>query len=152
MATIGFLLAPLREIPTSRDEKWMATVQSWIDIANRAWFDLWKTLPPEQQKDVPRMPPGTGLSTNAMDSSLKKDPDLIASGKSWADRAWKDWNESGRSAPVPVVDAAAVHEALGLDSRMSLAELTGYSAGFVAVSAAKLKRGGSHAFSNQGEG
>lgn len=59
MATIGFLLAPLREIPTSRDEKWMKTVQSWIDIA---------------------------------------------------DRAWKDWNESGRSAPVPVVDAAAVHE------------------------------------------
>ena len=36
------------------------------------------------------MPPGTGLSTNAMDSSLKKDPDLIASGKAWADRAWKD--------------------------------------------------------------
>jgi len=51
MATIGFLLAPLREIPASRDEKWMATVQSWIDIANRAWFDLWKMLPPEQQKD-----------------------------------------------------------------------------------------------------
>jgi hypothetical protein len=24
-------------------------------------------------KDVPRMPPGAGLSTNAMDSSLKKD-------------------------------------------------------------------------------
>jgi len=98
------------------------------------------------------MPPGTGLSTNAMDSSLKKDPDLIASGKAWADGAWKDWNESGRSAPVPVLDAAVTHEALGLDSRMSLAELTGYSAGFVAVSAAKLKRGGSHAFSNQDEG
>jgi hypothetical protein len=130
----------------------MATVQSWIDIANRAWFDLWKTLPPEQQKDVPRMPPGTGLSTNAMDSSLKKDPDLIASGKAWADGAWKDWNESGRSAPVPVLDAAVTHEALGLDSRMSLAELTGYSAGFVAVSAAKLKRGGSHAFiKNEGD-
>jgi len=39
MATIGFLLAPLREILASRDEKWMATVQSWIDIANRSWFD-----------------------------------------------------------------------------------------------------------------
>jgi hypothetical protein len=73
MATIGFLLAPLRETPASRDEKWMATVQSWIDIASRGWFDLWKTLPPEQQKDVPQMPPGTGLSTNAMDSSLRGD-------------------------------------------------------------------------------
>jgi hypothetical protein len=45
MSSIGFLLAPLREIPTERDEQWKSTVQSWLHIANYAWFGLWQKLP-----------------------------------------------------------------------------------------------------------
>jgi hypothetical protein len=79
MSSIGFLLSPLREIPAQRDEQWMTTVQSWLHIANFAWFRLWEQLPAEQKRGVPRMPPGTSLSSNAADATRNKDPELIAS-------------------------------------------------------------------------
>ena len=152
MASLAFLLSPRRDIPDSHDERWMALVCSWLSVASRRWFELWKELPEDQQRSVPKMPPGAGLSNNAMDASLKKDPQIIESARPWAERAWSDWNVSGRKTPVPVLDAGVAHEALQLDSRISLAELTGYSGGFVAIPAAKLKRGGRHAFlKNEGD-
>ncbi len=144
MATLGFLLAPMREIPTEHDPQWAGAVNGWIEIANWHWFELWKGLPAEEQRGVPRMPPCTGLSAGAIDPKLKKEPRLIESAKPWVERAWKAWHESGRKAPLPVVDSAAAHQALGLDSRICLANLTGYSGGFTTLAAAKLKRGGVH--------
>src|SRR5207245_8633908 len=146
MSAIGFLLAPKRDIPPARDENWMATVQSWLHIANWAWFELWQALPEEQRRGAPGMPPGAGLSSNAMDASRKQDPDLVASARPWAEQSWKAWNDSGRTAPLPVADAAAAHEALALDSRMSLANLVGYRGGYTPVPPGKLKRGGALAF------
>jgi hypothetical protein len=146
MSSIGFLLAPLREIPTERDDYWMSTVQSWLHIADFAWLHLWEQLPKEEQRKVPRMIPGTGLSSNAMDAQRRKDPELIASAEAWTRRAWDEWNGSGRNAPLPVANAAAAHEALKLDSRMSLPELVGYSGGFKPIPPKKLKRGGVCAF------
>jgi len=152
MSSIGFLLAPLRDIPAERDKQWMSTVQSWLHIANWTWFNIWKGLPEQQKRGVPKMPPGTGLSSNAMSATRKKDPEIIGSAQPWAERAWQVWNDSERKAPLPVVDAAAAHEALGLDSRMSLPELVGYSGGFKPVPPKKLKRGGSYAFlKNEGD-
>ena len=146
MSSIGFLLAPLREIPTERDDCWMSTVQSWLHIADMGWLHLWKQLPKEEQSKVPRMIPGTGLSSNAMDAQRTKDPELIASADAWTRREWDEWNRSGRSAALPVANAAAAHEALQLDSRMSLPELVGYSGGFKPIPPKKLQRGGACAF------
>ena len=153
MSSLAFLLAPLREIPATRDDdRWMATVQSWLHIANRTWSDLGEQLPPEERKLVPRMLPGTGLSSNAMDASLKKDPQLIESAKAWVQRAWKQWHDSARKAPLPVLDSATAHETLGLDSGMSLLDLTGYAGGFKEIPPAKLKHGGRYAFlKNEGD-
>jgi hypothetical protein len=146
MSSLAFLLAPLRDIPATHDDPWMATVQSWLDIANRAWSALWEQLPPEERKLVPRMPPGIGLSSNGMVASLRKDPQLIESAKPWVERAWKEWHDSGRKTPIPVLDSAIAHDALGLDSRMSLVDLTGYAGGFKEIPQTKLKRGGRYAF------
>jgi hypothetical protein len=147
MASLGFLLAPLREIPTEHDDQWLSTVQSWLHIANFAWFGLWQQLSEEERRGVPRMPPGTGLSNNAMDATRKKDPELLASAKAWAEHAWQVWNDSGRQAPLlPVADSATAHEALGLDSRMTAAQLIGYAGGFATIAPAKLKRGGRYGF------
>jgi hypothetical protein len=146
MSSLAFLLAPLRDIPATHDERWMATVQSWLSIANRAWHDLWEQLPPEERKLVPRMPPGIGLSPNAMAASLRKDPQLIESAKPWVERAWREWHDSGRKAPVPALDSATAHDALGLDSQMSVPHLTGYAGGFKEIPVTKLNRGGRYAF------
>jgi hypothetical protein len=146
MSTISFLLAPLREIPTEYDDQWMSTVQSWLHIANFAWFGLWQQLTEEQRRGVPKMPPGTGLSSNAMDATRKKDPEIMASAKGWAERVWRAWNDSGRQAPLPVADSATTHEALGLDSHMTITQLIGYAGGFTPIAPAKLKRGGRYGF------
>jgi len=152
MSSIGFLLSPLREIPAEHDNQWMSTVQSWLHIANYSWFGLWKQLSEEQKPGVPRMPPGTGLSSNAVDAARKKDPELLASAQPWAERAWRSWLESDRQTPPPAVDTATAHEVLSLDSRMSLQDLTGYMGGFTAVPAKKLKRGGQYGFlKNEGD-
>jgi hypothetical protein len=152
MSSLAFLLAPLREIPTAFDGQWLSTVQSWLYIANLTWAKLQEQMPPEERKLVPRMPPGTGLSSNMADSDRRHDPELIASAKPWIESAWNGWQASGRKAPLPVVDSAAAHEALGLDSRMSLPQLTGYAGGFKEILASKLKRGGRYAFlKNEGD-
>jgi hypothetical protein len=151
MPTLAFLLSPSREIPV-RDDLWMAKIAAWIDRANFAWFDLWKALPESEQKSVPRMPPGRSLSGAAADPGFKKDPQIMESARTWAAHAWKDWHDSGRKEPIAPANSAAAHEALQIDSRMSLPELTGYAGGFTEIAAAKLKRGGRHAFlKNEGE-
>ncbi|HXY25351.1 MAG TPA: hypothetical protein VEI73_11920 [Candidatus Acidoferrum sp.] len=146
MSSLAFLHAPSREIPTEFDQHWFHTVQSWLSIANRTWTNLREELPEEERKLVPRMLPGLGLSSNMASASLRKDPQLIDSAKPWVERAWKEWNDSGRKDPLPVLDSATAHEALGLDSRITLSLLTGYSGGFKEIPAAKLKRGGKHSF------
>jgi len=152
MSTISFLLAPQRDIPAERDDLWMATVQSWLDIANHAWFSLWQQISEQERQGIPRMLPGIGLSSNAMVATRKKDPEIIASAKAWAERSWKEWIDSGREAPLPVLDSAGAHEALGLDSHMSIAELIGYSGGFATIAPAKLKRGGRYGLlKNEGD-
>lgn len=151
MPTLAFLLSPLREIPI-HDDLWMAKIAAWIDRANFAWFDLWKTLPEPEQKNVPRMPPGRSLSGAAADPGFKKDPQILESARAWAERAWKDWHDSGRKEPIVPANSAAAHEALQIDSRMSLPELTGYAGGFTEIASAKLKCGGRHAFlKNEGD-
>lgn len=152
MSSLAYLLAPSREIPTDFDGQWLSTVQSWLYIANLTWAKLQEQLPPEERKLVRRMPPGTGLSSNMADSDRRQDPELIASAQPWTERAWNEWQASGRKAPLPVVDSAAAHEALGLDSRMSLLQLTSYSGGFKEIPASKLKCGGRYAFlKNEGD-
>ncbi|HYM22267.1 MAG TPA: hypothetical protein VEU08_03640 [Vicinamibacterales bacterium] len=146
MATLAFLLAPQRAVPDAHDEQWFVIVASWLHIANWKWTELWEALPADQRAAVPRFPLGTGLSTNMMDARARKEPQLIASAQPWTERVWNDWQASGRHWPPPSIDSASVHEALRLDSKMSLANLTGYSGGFTAVPAARLKRGGAHAF------
>jgi len=151
MPSLAFLLSPLREIP-ARDDLWMTKIAVWIDRANFAWFDLWKALPESEQKSVPRMPPGRSLSSGAADPGFKKDPQILESARAWADRTWKDWHDSGRKDPIAPANSAAAHEALKMDSHMSLPELTGYAGGFTEIASAKLKRGGRHAFlKNEGD-
>jgi hypothetical protein len=75
------------------------------------------------------MPPGTSLSSNAMDASRKKDPAIAASARGWAEAAWRAWHDGGRAGAPPTLDAGRAHEALGLDSKLRLAELVGYSGG-----------------------
>src|SRR6185503_10870417 len=117
MANLAFLLAPLRDIPDTRDDRWMAAVCGWQSAANWRWFELYNELPQDRQTGVPRMPPGASLSKSAMDAG--KDPRIVASAKAWAEQAWTAWHASGRTAPVPVVDTALAHETLDLDSRIS---------------------------------
>jgi hypothetical protein len=151
MPTLAFLLSPLREIP-ARDDLWMAKIGAWIDRANFAWFDLWKALPESEQKSVPRMPPGRSLSSGAADPGFKKDPQILESARAWAAHAWKDWNDSGRRDPIAPANSAAAHEALQIESCMSIPELVGYAGGFTEIASAKLKRGGRHAFvKNEGD-
>src|SRR5215831_4273117 len=152
MATLAFLLAPSRPIPDAHDAHWMAMVESWLHIANRKWVGLREALPEEQRRGVPRFPAGTSLSSNMVDASLRKDPALIASAEPWMERLWTEWRSSSGRAPLPVVDAAAAHEALNLDSRITLGHLTGYSGGLTAVPPSKIKRGGQHVFvKNEGD-
>jgi len=146
MATLAFLLDPRRPVPDAYDERWMATVCSWIDIANRKWVRLRETLPEDERRAVPRFAAGTGLSSNMADASLRKDPGLVENAEAWMERAWAEWRVSGGNAPLPVIDSWAAHEALNLDSGMSLAAVNAYYGGFTAVPASKLKRGGQHGF------
>src|SRR5262249_22486220 len=133
MATLAFLLAPSRPIPDAHDQHWMAVVSSWLHIAHGKWVRMREALPEAQRRGVPRFPPGTGLSSNMADASLRKDPALMANAEPWMERAWTEWRSSNGRTPFPVVDAAAAHEALGLDSRISLAHLIGYAGGLPAV-------------------
>jgi len=121
-------------------------VNSWIDRANWHWFELWKALPEDQRAGVPRMPPGMGLSTNAADATMKKEPKIVEAANAWAEREWKAWHDSGRKGPLPEADSAAAHESLGMESKICLANLTSYYTGFATLPASKLKRGGAHGF------
>ena len=130
----------------------MSKIVAWIDRANFAWFDLWKALPESEQKNVPRMPPGTSLWSGAANPAFKKDPQILDSARAWAERTWKDWHSSGRKDRIARANSAAAHEALQIDSQMCLPYLTGYAGGFSEIASAKLKRGGRHAFlKNEGE-
>jgi hypothetical protein len=151
MPTLAFLLWPLREIP-AHDDLWKAKIVAWIDRANFAWFDLWKALPESEQKSVPRMPPGTSLWSGAADPGFKKDPQILESARVWAGRIWKDWHDSGRKDPIAPANSGAAHEAMQIESRMSLPDLVGYAGGFTEIGSAKLKHGGRHAFlKNEGD-
>jgi hypothetical protein len=143
MASLAFLLAPARAIPAEPDQEWLSTVQSFTHVADFRWVELWETLDENERKRVSRFAKGIGLSGNAMDAMKKKEPAIVDAARAFIDEAWNQFRAGGA---LPVVDSAAAHRWLRLDSKMSLANLVGYAGGFKPIAASKLKHGGAHGF------
>lgn len=102
---------------------------------------LRESVPEAERVRIPRWLPGRGLTTNAMDATRLKDSELAENAAAWAEKAFAAWAATGRTGEPPSNDVLAAQEALGIESKVSIADLINYRASYTSIPAAKLKGG-----------
>lgn len=147
MSTSAVIFAPLLPIPESPDRAWETTIESWTSLADSYWFDKVDALPEAAQAGVLRFPGGSRLSKSQSNATQTQSAPLKKSAKAWVEEAWARYEAAGRKGPAPEGGVVAAHQALGLASKVSTANLVAYRGKYAALPPKKRPPGASAAFS-----
>lgn len=126
MAASAVVFAPLATLPEQPDRAWEATIESWTSLADTYWSEKVDALPEAEQGGLPRTLRGSRLSRSLSSATQTQSPVLRKSAKAWVEEAWARFEASGRTGPAPEGGVAVAHQALGLASRVSTANLCQY--------------------------
>lgn len=147
MSSSAVVLAPLLPIPENPDRAWEATVESWTSLADDYWLDKVGALPEAARAGVARLPGGQRLSRSQSSATQTQNAALKKSAKAWVEEAWARYEAAGRKGPAPEGGVVAAHEALGLASKVSTANLIAYRGKYAPLPPKKRPSAASLAFS-----
>ena len=153
MAGSAVVFAPLLPIPDAPDLAWEATIESWLSLVDAAWSDKADALSEATapaggfpSSGAPRILPGPRWSKSSSGATQTQNPALRKSAKAWVEQAWARYEAAGRTGAVPESGVAVAHQALGLASRVSTANLCEYRGKYTPLPPKKRPAAASAAF------
>ena len=140
-------ISPRSEDPLSEqhDAEWYARCYTWQSEVFMKFSDFAEDLPPEERQHAWKAFAGRNISSNFADAS-----DAIAKSQKkdvarYIRQSWDAWKATGFSGAPPTSTVADFEREMGVKSKMSLEDLTGYRGGDI-KRLSKVPAGAAHAF------
>ncbi len=136
MATIGFLLDPDRDIPSSQDSDWFGRCTAFMSGTWMAWQKLKSDL---DQADLPNKPwfEAPSLTTNAADYMSHMSPEHKRQYDQYVNARHSQWLQQGKPDTQETGGPADFEAWSGQPSKLSVDKFLGYRG----LKAAKAKQG-----------